>query len=259
MRALVFKPIREMSTIQMAQIVGDLVPGISIFGGVVLNHEVGGLNPWAVKSAIDQGGKFIWMPVVDSARTMAVMEKNPGVAQYKKISTLKTKGISLLDSEGELFPEVHEIVDLIAESMEKVVLDMAHIGPEEAFALVDEAKRAGIEKIVSGHMSPLLDYSMDDKRRLIKKGVYLQYVYHTISASGFQHLGYTPESFAKEFTELGPENIIMSTDAGNPIEPDPTEEMRDFMLQMRYQGLSQHDVDLMTKKNPAKLLSLEYP
>jgi hypothetical protein len=39
-------------TAARAQLVRKMVPGIDIYGGVVLNYPVGGLNPLAVEAAI---------------------------------------------------------------------------------------------------------------------------------------------------------------------------------------------------------------
>src|SRR3972149_659940 len=47
MRALLFKNHNE-STAALAYLVREAVPGIAVFGGIVLNRAVGGVNPAAV-------------------------------------------------------------------------------------------------------------------------------------------------------------------------------------------------------------------
>ena len=37
-----------------------------MYGGLVLNYEVGGLNPQAVQTALEMGAKVIWLPTVDA-------------------------------------------------------------------------------------------------------------------------------------------------------------------------------------------------
>ena len=44
-------------TAQLARIVADAVAGISVYGGVSCDHEIGGLNPAAVETALRLGGR----------------------------------------------------------------------------------------------------------------------------------------------------------------------------------------------------------
>ena len=52
-----------------AAVIRDLVPpqeaGI-VYGSVVLNHSVGGLNPSAVMTCGRMGGKVVWFPTIDA-------------------------------------------------------------------------------------------------------------------------------------------------------------------------------------------------
>lgn len=61
MRAIVLKA-HEESTVSRAKLVSKVVEGIEVYGSLVLNEYVGGLNPYAVDMAIQQGAKLIWMP-----------------------------------------------------------------------------------------------------------------------------------------------------------------------------------------------------
>lgn len=67
MRGVVFKS-HEYPTLPVAYTVGKIVPGISLIGGIILNVEVGGLNPMAVEASANMGGRVVWMPTF-SART----------------------------------------------------------------------------------------------------------------------------------------------------------------------------------------------
>ena len=39
-----------------------------VFGGLVLNNSVGGLNPAAVKASAEIGGKFVWFPTISYSK-----------------------------------------------------------------------------------------------------------------------------------------------------------------------------------------------
>src|SRR6186997_2600982 len=47
----------QNSTVERAYLVAKVVPGIRVFGGLVLNETVGGLNPAAVRLALALGAK----------------------------------------------------------------------------------------------------------------------------------------------------------------------------------------------------------
>src|SRR5262249_7165054 len=67
LRAIVLKCHSERTT-SRAYLTQQMVPeGIEIYGGIVLNRAVGGLNPAAVEAALQLGGKQVWMPTVDAA------------------------------------------------------------------------------------------------------------------------------------------------------------------------------------------------
>src|SRR5208282_6917456 len=70
MKAVVLKCHVE-DTAGRAYLVRKAVPGVQTFGGVVLNHAVGGLNPTAVEASIGLGGKIVWMPTRDSKKHRA--------------------------------------------------------------------------------------------------------------------------------------------------------------------------------------------
>ena len=69
MVGLVFKDVGQ-PTVDRAYAVTRRFTGIAAIGGVVLDLPVGGLNPHAVRSVLERGGRVVWMPVVHSRRTV---------------------------------------------------------------------------------------------------------------------------------------------------------------------------------------------
>src|SRR4030095_5409918 len=56
-------------TASRASLVMKVVPGIEVFGGVVLNTPVGGINPAAVEwvhRVYGSRGKVVWLPTFES-------------------------------------------------------------------------------------------------------------------------------------------------------------------------------------------------
>jgi hypothetical protein len=68
LRAVVIKS-HHTPTAARAQLASIAVPGIEVFGGIALNHAVGGLNAEAVRRMSEMDGhrgKFVWLPTFDA-------------------------------------------------------------------------------------------------------------------------------------------------------------------------------------------------
>jgi hypothetical protein len=136
MQAIMLKNHIE-STVSRAYLLGPEFPDFKVFGGIVLNSYVGGINPAAVEAALRLGGKAVWMPTIDAARHVAIFG-SPGVYDCQKGGrTNGGEGISLL-KDGTLIPEALEVMKLAADY--NVMLATSHISQPEAQALVTAAK-----------------------------------------------------------------------------------------------------------------------
>jgi hypothetical protein len=60
----------------------------------------------------------------------------------------------------------------------------------------------------------------------------------------------------KAIRALGAESIIVSTDCGFMEQPLPTDCLALMARGLRAHGITEHELDLMFKDNPAKLLGL---
>src|SRR5690348_14021603 len=68
MRGIVLKE-HYTETASWAYLASRIVPGVEVFGGIVLNKAVGGMNPVAVEAmALSRGGlgRVVYMPTVDA-------------------------------------------------------------------------------------------------------------------------------------------------------------------------------------------------
>jgi len=100
-----------------ARQVAKTVPGIRVFGGVVLNKYVGGLNVDAVDLAVKAGAKVVWMPTLSAANHIVYHGASHHQAQKAK-TPLRQEGSGLsICEDGRLKPEVFEILAVIAGSI----------------------------------------------------------------------------------------------------------------------------------------------
>jgi len=78
MRGLVLKNHNE-STASWAYLMREETPGIEVFGGIVLNRAVGGVNAAAVEhmTAVKGGwGRVVWMPTFDAENQVGYSKEN---------------------------------------------------------------------------------------------------------------------------------------------------------------------------------------
>jgi hypothetical protein len=244
MRAIVLKAHAYM-TPPLAALAGKLVPDIKVFGSICLDYEVGGLNYHALGAAARIGAKVVWMPTHSSSN-----EKNkiPGI-------TSGSDGLSLLNSENKLIPEIDKILSLIKEH--EMVLATGHISPAETIALLDAARAKGISKIVITHPSIVEilkhGFKMEDLRRLAKMGAFIEHTYVGYLPNELRH---DPKNLVETIRAVGAEQSIISTDTGQSGNPPVGEAMRMFIALLLRSGITEHEIELMAKVNPARLLDL---
>src|SRR5262249_27084498 len=162
MRALVLKSHWE-PTASLAYLVRKAVPGIEIFGGIDLNRSVGGINPTAVErmASVKGGwGRVVWMPTFDAENQVRYSKENrPFVAVSKG---------------GELLPEVKEVI--AAAAKRGLTLETGHSSPAECLAIVREARRQGVERIVVTHaMLAPVGMSIPQMQEAAKDGAYIEF------------------------------------------------------------------------------------
>ena len=254
MRAVVIKD-HLSSTAAKAVLSSKLSPGTLIFGGIALNETVGGLNPRSVISAIRTGAKVVWMPTVDAAYCLKKARQGHWIKEYvhKKSFGYSVPGISLLvEGTKELRPEVIEILEICRK--EGVIISTGHVGPEECLALAKKAKEVNFTKLIICHPNAWLeDFTDPVLKSLTDAGAFLEL---TFGACSPLHGRLDPHIIADIIRRVGPARCLLSTDYGQVECASPPEGLRIFCVLMSKCGLSDADLLLMIRDNPAKLLGL---
>lgn len=251
MKALVLKCHHE-STVSRAYLVQRMVPGIRVFGGVVLNSYVGGINPAAVEAALRLGGKEVWMPTVD-AGYHAQVHGGTGGYDAQQGGRRQAEGIWVTDADGRLKPPVKEVLALVAEH--QAILGTCHLSPAEIVALVREARDVGVEKIVVTHpffRVPNLD--LDTVEEVARLGAMPEFGYCTISPA-WQYAA--PEKIVAAVRRVGASRCLLVSDTGQRHNPMPSEALRVFAQTVFEKGVSEQDVLTMIGRNPHDLLDLD--
>jgi hypothetical protein len=251
-RALVLKNHVTM-TADRAVLVMKAVPGIEVFGGIVLNNSVGGVNPAAVEwlHRMSGGrGKVVWLPTFDSDK------------HIKTLVDPKRSGIVVAPN-GVVTPQVEEVLKII--SRENLVLATGHVHAAEVVAVVKRARELGVRNILITHgLTNIPGLSMDQAKQVAQMGAYIEYCYlQSMTGPDAQHAWMrhwskvSLKDLARVVAEVGAKSLVLSTDLGQHANMTHPDGMEDMITGLLKEGVSQSDIDLMTKRNPAKLLGLE--
>jgi len=250
MKAVVLKN-HVLPTVDRAVLCHRLHPEIEVFGGVVLNEAVGGLNPKAVEVTAETSGhrgKVVWLPTIDAD-------------YHRRQFGRQTPGIRVA-VEGRVLPEMEAVLQVVRDR--HLILETGHVSPEEIFAVVRRAVELGIENVVITHaMAEVPGLSRSQMQALAKMGAYLELDYvnalmgeDAIDPAHRQWQHVSVEAMADAIRSIGAQHFILSTDLGRPDDPAPVEGYTAFVRQLQTLGISDADIDRMARKNPSQLLGL---
>jgi hypothetical protein len=252
MRGFVIKDHDSMTT-GRAYHVNRLYPEVELFGSIVLNRSVGGLNPHVVQAAIHNGARVIWMPSNHSKWHAEYfnMSDYPQLGRPKK--QLPGPGVTILDDNGVIKPEALQILDLVAEA--DVCIASGHLHLDETRILLDEANKRGIKKFLVTHVNwALTRYELEIQRELLAKGAYLEYV--AISCVSPTFYEQNPTEMAEWINALDGERLILTSDLGQYSAAPHPEGLRMILASLLDYGVSRDMLAQMTQANPAALLNL---
>jgi hypothetical protein len=240
-RGLVLKNHYE-PTASLAYIVRKEVPGIEVFGGIDLNLAVGGVNPAAVEhmTKVKGGlGRVVWMPTFDAENQVRFSKENRPFAAVSK--------------DGQLLPEVKQVIGLCARH--DLLLETGHSSAAEGLAIIREARQQGVKHIVVTHavIKPV-HMSIPQMREAAGMGAYIEFVYNALIGPNKE---FTFADYAAAIRAVGPAYCILSSYLGQVNNPLHRDGLTRFFAGVVKEGISQAEIDTMSKTNPARALGLE--
>ena len=241
MRAIVLKS-HDYPTAPLAQMVSHSVQNLRVIGSISLDHEVGGSNPVAVETSALLGAKVVWMATRSTANDR--QKRNLGEG-----------GIRIVDEQGRILPVVQEILDVVKRY--DMVLATGHVSVAESFALVDEAKRKGLTKIVITHPLEVTvgaTLSIDQQCEMAKKGAFIEYCFYGTMPAWAGRIDLM--DIVNAVRAVGAEHCILTTDSGQIWNPRPAEGWRMMVADLLRYNVTAEEIALMIKVNPARLLGL---
>jgi hypothetical protein len=241
MRAIVLKNHFD-PTAGLAFLARQQARGLDVFGGVVLNRPVGGVNPAAVEHMTEVSGgwgRIVWMPTFDAEHHVRSQNENRPFVSVSR--------------DGELLPEVKAVIALVVKH--GLALATGHSAPEESLLLLREGRRLGLQRMVVTHpMQMFVQMGLPQMQAATREGAFLEFVGGSLAGEG---AAAQMDRYAQAIRAIGPEFCILSSDLGQRGNPLPAEGFGAFIRALRDRGFTGQEIDLMTKRNPARLLGME--
>ncbi len=241
MRAIVLKNHYD-PTGGLAYIVRKEVPGVEVFGGIDLNLTVGGMNAAAVEhmTQVSGGwGRLVWMSTFDAENQVRYSKENRPF-----VSTSRN---------GELLPEVKQVIAVIARH--GLVLATGHVSPDEALMLLREGRRQNVQHMVVTHaMNPPVLMGIPQMQEAAKHGAFIEFVAGSLTTADAPA---RIDRYARAIREIGPEFCVLSSDLGQKGNALPPDGFAAFIAALGAKGLTEQELDRMSKQNPARLLGLQ--
>jgi Family of unknown function (DUF6282) len=228
--------------------------GVDVFGGIILEPYVGGIDPRVVRNALAMGygpgtgARFVSLPC-HHTRFVALSERRPG---------LYVAACFHVQPNAPIADALKEILDLVAAA--SVVFNTGHVSGAEAVRLVEEARSRGVEKI----LCPASYFSIDEARAAVAAGAVIEFSFFVLShatavgqamidAERHRFPPVTLESVVEKIAAVGPASCVLSSDSGSYVLPPPVEAFREMIIMIQSGGFDDDAIRVMTATNPTKL------
>jgi Family of unknown function (DUF6282) len=247
-------------TAERAALVRRLVPEVDTRGSITLNATVGGLNPLAVEIAAREGAAVVWLPTVDAENETAGRVDLPPDANVPVWARLQqdlrrrgfaTPPVPVVDAEGRLLPELHDVLRLIAEH--DLVLATSHLARDEIFAVVDAASRAGVTRIIVTHPEfPSQNLSARDQVALAERGAMLERCFTTPNTGKVEW-----DVMVRNIRHCGIAASFLASDLGQKTAPPVEHGLAHFADRLLVEGFTDGEIRTMAVDNTRRLLQVE--
>jgi hypothetical protein len=226
------------------------VPGIQVFGGIVLNSAVGGINPDAVNWMWRmQGGygRFVWFPTFDADNHVKHFKDGP-------------EGIKVLGPDGKVLPAVSEVLKICAK--QRLVVNTGHLSATEALTVIAAARDAGVDRIIVTHAQyEVVNMSLEEMSKAAAMGAKMELCATGPLMGPQAHLAWMRtwrqvrvQETAQVIKAVGAEHFVLGTDGGQAGNPTHADVLQDFVTDLMAQGVSKDQIQLMGRTVPGALL-----
>lgn len=231
--------------------------GLAVFGSVVLNNSVGGLNPEAVSAAslLSEKPIVVWFPTINSSNFLqkSEFEVAPEWVKKKGFVARNAKDVkpAIVVINGKLTEAAIDVLKKIKEC--NAILATGHISSEESLILARKAKKIGIKGIVITHpIYQRIAMPIPMQKRLVKMGCFIEQSYSMYAIDKIPI-----KKITAQIKAVGSKSVILSSDVGQLFSSPPDKALQDFSRKLMGNGVSITELYEMLVVNPKKLLGID--
>lgn len=220
---------------------------IHVFGGIALNRTCGGINPYAVELILRLGGRVVWMPTISSKAHLD--HHHDGGFPMAGIPLREHVPLSILDDDGKLTDEVHDVLAIIAE--EHAMLNCGHLSAAEIDVLIPAAVAAGVDRIVVSHPDFIVGADPARVAEWARRGVFIENcLAFMVTDDRIDDLA----RFEPYIDAAGVSRTIFSSDLGQAGRPLPATAYRRAVRLLLDRGYPADHIRAMIGGNAAQVL-----
>lgn len=250
MGALVLKN-HVMETGARAFLARRQVPGIPIFGGIVLNGPYG-INTEAVQWMwrMEGGlGKVVWLPTFDADNHVKTFKDAP-------------EGMKVLDAQSKVLPAVIEVMKICAK--QNLILCTGHASAAESLALIRQAKDVGVKHVVVTHaMFTVVNMTEEQMKEAAAMGAKIEIDFLGALMGPNAHMAWmrhwkqvSPKDNANAIKAIGAQHFVMGSDLGQTGNPSHVDGMKAMVAGLKADGVTDADIKMVARDNAATMLGL---
>ena len=231
---------------------------VKLFGSVVLNNSVGGLNKEAVyaSSLLLESPLVVWFPTINAeqflkqSRYEIPPEWVEGSLKKARKANL-VDALKVIDENNKVNKQALEVLKTINST--NSILATGHISWQESVALIEKARELGIKKIIVTHpIYQKINMPIKIQKQVASMGAKIELCYSMCSIDKIPM-----EKIAQQIKKVGPNNCVLSSDVGQKFSPPPSKALYDFANKLHRLGMSLNDLEIMLVKNTRKLMGIK--
>jgi hypothetical protein len=220
-----------------------------LYGGIALNGSVGGLNVDAAETALELGGRIVWLPTAWSTNH-ATQAREAGTDRFVGQRVPDESEDIAVTRDGEVTAATRAIIDLAADY--SATIGTGHVSPAEIEAVVDACADAGVTCLVNHPCFRVVDLSLDQQAALAARGAVLEYCAYSVRSTA----GQSVERVTRAVERIGAENCVLATDFGQAANP-PVPGLAAFVDAVVDAGLDRESAEQAVTSTPARVLGLD--
>jgi len=225
---------------------------IQVFGGIALNSVNGGLNPWATDRSFRMGGRMVWFPTISSRIHLAHAEQHEDTkSHFQPLGMLQSAEVGVFQEDGTVRPEVRQIIEQAKSA--GALVSTGHLDAASALAVVRTANEAGHRQVIVSHPDYVSDIDKEHLAEMIELGAYVE---HEIAMYDRDHI-FPAEQLVEWIRTIGAARTVLGSDLGQVGNPLPVEGYRRLLGRLLELGITEEEILLMVKRNPARLIGLD--